>query len=144
MGSIIKYRLFYKGKFIEPRSRWLESVLYVDDSGCAFADEYPDHVEAYVVEVRLILGEVTFGQSADGGLLAGGDGLEGISEAYAAAQLDFDEDEGVLMAQDQVKLSVAGAVVSLDELVPPPRQVAQSELFAPRAGEPVVQPPTPA
>ncbi len=24
----------------------LEGILYVDDPGCAFADEYPDHVEA--------------------------------------------------------------------------------------------------
>jgi hypothetical protein len=80
----------------------LEGVLYVDDSARAVADEYPDHVEAYSVEGWLLLGEVPFGQGADGGLFTGGDGLEGISEAHAPAQLDFGEDEGVLVAKDKV------------------------------------------
>ena len=31
-------------------SRILESVLYMGDPGCAFADEYPDHVKARFVE----------------------------------------------------------------------------------------------
>ena len=74
----------------------------MDDPARAIADEYPHHVEAYSVEGRLLLGEVPFGQGADGGLFTGGDGLEGISEAHAPAQLDFSEDEGVLVAKDKV------------------------------------------
>jgi len=36
--------------------------------------------------------EVVFGYGAQGILLAGGDGLEWVSEAGPAPQLDFDED----------------------------------------------------
>jgi hypothetical protein len=71
----------------------LESVLDVGDSGFALAEAYPDHVEAHVVEVRLLLGDVTFRHSADRGLLAGGDRLEGITEARPPAQLHLDEYE---------------------------------------------------
>ena len=37
--------------------------------------------------------------------------------AAAAAQLAFDEDEGVVFAKNQVDLFVAGAVIALHELV---------------------------
>jgi hypothetical protein len=104
VGSIIWYSLFYKGEFVLRRQGRLEGVLYVDDSARAVADEYPDHVEAYSVEVRLLLGEVPFGQSADGGLLAGGDGFERIAEAHAPAHLNLDEDERLGLDVQSLKL----------------------------------------
>jgi hypothetical protein len=112
----------------------LEGVLYVDDPGCAFVDEYPDHVETQGVEAWSPIEEVSLGQGADGGLFAGGDGFEWMPEAGSATQFHFDKDEGIAVAQDQVQLPVTGPVVALDEDVPPPRQVAQGEIFAPRAG----------
>ena len=140
-----KYYLFYNGKFYFTKMySSLEGVLYVDDPGCAFADEYADHVEAQRIEVRALPGEILFGKRADGGLLVGGDGFEWIPEAQSAAHLDLDEDEGILVAQDQIQLPVTGAVVALDELVSLLQQVAQRELFAPRAGEAFAQGPTPA
>jgi site-specific DNA recombinase len=54
------------------------------------------------------------------------------------------QDEGVFAAQDQVQLPVTGPVVAFDEFVSLPHQVAQRELFAPRAGETLAQGPTPA
>jgi len=72
------------------------------------------------------------------------DGSLEVSGVFGNTFVSENQDEDVLLAQDQVQLPVAGAVVPFDELVPPPRQVAQGELFAPRAGEPVAQPPTPA
>ena len=122
----------------------LEGVLYVDDPGCALDDEYPDHVEAQGVEVGFSFGEVLFGQGADGGLFAWGDGLERVSEAQSAAELHFDNDEGMFPAQDQVQLPVTGTVVPFDELVSPPHQVLQRELLAPGAGETFAQGLTPA
>jgi hypothetical protein len=62
-------------------SRILESVLYMDDPRSAFADEYPDHVKAQFVEGQSSIEEVSLGQRADGGLFAGGDGLEGMPKA---------------------------------------------------------------
>jgi hypothetical protein len=138
------YGLLYNGKFYFTGSRYLKGVLYVDDAWRADAEEYTDDVKAEGIEIRLSPGEVLLGQGADGGLLAGGDGLEWMPETDAPAQLHFDEDEGILMAQDQIQLAVTGAVVALDEGVAPPLKVAQRELFAPRPREPVVQPPTPA
>jgi hypothetical protein len=70
-----------------------EGILDVDDPGHPFADEYADHVEAYGIEVRLPLGEVPFGQRADGSLFAGRDGLEWMPEANSPTQFHFDEDE---------------------------------------------------
>jgi hypothetical protein len=67
-----------------------------------------------------------------------------VSGVFGNSFVSENQDEGVFLAQDQVELPVAGAVVPFDELVPLLRQVAQRELFAPRAGEPVAQPPTPA
>jgi hypothetical protein len=52
--------------------------------------------------------------------------------------------QGIFIAQDQVELSVTGPVVAREENVASWRQVAQSELFAPRAGELVAQYLTPA
>ena len=130
-----RYSLFYKGEFPLRDPMYLESVLYMDDAGCAFADEYADHVEAYSVEAWLPIEEVSLGQGADGGLFAGGDGLEWMPEARSPTQLHFDEDEGIFVAQDQVQLAVTGAVVPFDEFVSLACKEAKRELFAPRAGE---------
>jgi hypothetical protein len=116
----------------------------VDQAGRPFPEEYPDDVEAHGVEVRLLLRQVPFGQGAYGCLLAGGDRFERVSVSRTPSQLDLDEDEGVFVAQDQVQLPEAGAVVAFDELVAPLRQVAQREAFAPRAGGAFAQGPTPA
>lgn len=115
----------------------------MDDPRRVLLEEYADHVEAQRVEAWAPIEEVSLGQGADGGLFAGGDGFERMPEAYSPAQFHFDEDEGVSVAQDQVQLPVAGAIVALDELVALARQVAQRELFAPRAGEPGAQGSTP-
>lgn len=122
----------------------LESVLYVDDPWLAFTDKYADNVEAHRVEVRRSHGEVPFGKCAYSGLLAGGDGLERVPEGHSSAKFHFNEDKCILVAQDQIQLPVAGSVVTFDECVPPPRQVVQRELLAPRAGASVAQGATPA
>ncbi len=123
----------------------LESVLYVDDLGLAIAKEYPHHVEAQrLEELRSPILEVSPSQGADGGLFAGGDGFEWMSESGSSAHLDFNEDQDVSVLEDQVQLPVAGPVVALEEDVALSHQVAQRELFAPRAGELVAQGPTPA
>jgi hypothetical protein len=116
----------------------------VDDLGCAPAGENAYDVEAHGIEDRFLIGQVLSSQGADGGLFAGGDGFEWMPEADSPAQLHFDEDESVPVAQDQVQLAEAGAVVALDELVALLRQVTQCELFAPRAGGTFAQGPTPA
>jgi hypothetical protein len=116
----------------------------VDEAGYAPADEYPDDVKAHGIEVRLLLGEVLYCEGANGGLLAGGDRVERATEAGPPAQLHLCENESVPVAQDQVQLAEAGAVVALDELVALLRQVAKSELFAPRAGGTIAQGLTPA
>jgi hypothetical protein len=116
----------------------------VDEARYALTDEYADDVEAHGIEVRLLLGQVTFCERANGGLLASGNRVERATEARPPAQLDLGKDDRVPVAQDQVQLAEAGAVVALDELVAPLRQVAQSELLAPRAGGMFAQGPTPA
>jgi hypothetical protein len=67
----------------------------VEEAGCALAEEYANDVKAHGIEVRLALGQVLFCEGANGGLLAGGDGFEWVSEAGPPAQLDFCENEGV-------------------------------------------------
>ena len=52
-----------------------------------------DHVEAQGVEVGFSVVEVVFGYGAQGLLLAGGNGLQRVSEAGTAPQLDLYEDE---------------------------------------------------
>jgi hypothetical protein len=67
----------------------------VDEAGYPPAHEYADRVKAHGIEVRLLLGEVLYCEGANGGLLAGGDGFEWVSEAGPPAQLDFCENERV-------------------------------------------------
>jgi len=107
-------------------------------------EEYPYHVEAHGVEIRLVFGQVLFGQGAYGGLLAGGNGVEGIPVALPAPQLDLHKDDGVPLTEDEIQLPEAGAVVALDELVAVLPEVAQREVFAPRASGTSAQGPTPA
>jgi hypothetical protein len=83
------------------------------------------------------------GQGADGGLFAGGDGVERMPEAGSPTQFQFNEDDGVVVPEDQVQLPVTGPVVAFDQVVSALRQVAQRELFAPRAGATLAQEPTP-
>jgi hypothetical protein len=116
----------------------------MDDPRCSPACEYPDDVEAHGVEVRLLLGQVLFCEGAYGGLLAGGDRLEWATEIGSPAQLDLCENQSVPVAQDQVQLAEAGAVVALEELVALLREVTQRELLAPRACGTFAQGRTPA
>ena len=57
--------------------------------------------------------------------------------------LSEDQHQDVFVPEDQVKLPVTGPVLALEENVALLGQVAQREFFAPRAGEPVAQGPTP-
>jgi hypothetical protein len=77
-------------------------------------------------------------------LLAGGDGLEWVSEAGTAPQFDLDEDEGLIFAHYQVDLPAPCPVIALDECVTVLDQVAQSEVFTPCPGGFVFQAPAPA
>ncbi len=121
----------------------LEGVLDVTHAGLALAEEDPYDVEAHGVEGWLSIEEVEFGEGADPGLFTRGDGLQRISEAGSAAQLHLDEYEGRAVANYEVELPVAGAIVAFHQGVALPGQVAQRELLAPGAGGPVSQAFTP-
>jgi hypothetical protein len=116
----------------------------VDEARSALADEYADDVEAHGIEVWLLLGQVSFCERADGGLLASGDRIERATEARPPAQLHLGKDDSIAVAQYQVYLAEAGAVVAFDELVALLGEVTQRELLAPRAGGTFVQRRTPA
>ena len=103
-----------------------------------------DHIEAQGIELRLSGVEVAFGHGAQGVLLAGGDGFQWVSEAGPASQLDFNEDQGVVITDYQVDLSAPRPVVTLDERVTVLDQVPQGEVFTPCPWGFVVQSPTPA
>ena len=60
--------------------------------------EYPDHVEARLLELRLFFGQILFGDGADGGLLAFGDGFERVAESLAAAEFHLHENQGIFVA----------------------------------------------
>jgi hypothetical protein len=105
--------------------------------------EDADHVESQGVVMWSSSVKVVFGDGAQGVLLAGGDGLEWVSVAGSAPQLDLDEDEGVILANYQVDLPAPGPVVALDELVAVLDQVAQREVLTPGAGGFMFQSPTP-
>jgi hypothetical protein len=77
-------------------------------------------------------------------LLAGGDGLQWISEAGTAPQFDLDEDDEIILAHYQVDLPAPGPVVTLDECVPVLDQEAQREVFTPSPWGFIFQSPTPA
>ena len=116
----------------------------MEEARCALADEYADDVEAHGIEVRLLFGQVSFCERADGGLLASGDRVERATEARSPAQFHLGKDDSIAVSQNQVYLAEAGAVVALDELVALPGEVTQRELLAPRAGGAFAQGRTPA
>ena len=106
----------------------------VTNAGPVPCGEYPDHVEAYGIEIRFALGEVLMGEPAEGGLLSGRDGFERVAEASRTTQFNLDEDEDFFFADDHVDLPAARPVVALDEPVAAPGQVAQREVLPPRSG----------
>jgi hypothetical protein len=116
-------------------------VLY---AGFGSVGEDTDHVEAQGVVVCSSGVEVVFGYRAQGVLFAGGNGLQWISEAATAPQLDLHEDEGVILAHYQVDLPSPSPIVALHERVTVMDQVAQGEVFTPCPGGFVLQSPTPA
>jgi len=122
----------------------LEGVFDVIYAQSVAAGEDSDNVEAQGVEVWLVVSEVLLGEAAESLLFTRGYGFEGVAEAGRAAELHFDEDEGVFVANDQVYLSAACSVVALYEAIAPPGQVAQREVLAPRPGGMSCQLPTPA
>ena len=71
------------------------------------------------------------------------DGALEVIGVFGDSFLSEYQHQDVFVPEDQVKLPVAGPVVALEENVASLGQVAQREFFAPRAGEPVVQGPTP-
>jgi len=77
-------------------------------------------------------------------VLAHRDGTLEVSGVFGDSFVSENQHQGIFVAQDQIQLPVTGAVIALDELVSLPQQVAQREIFAPRAGEAFAQGPTPA
>jgi hypothetical protein len=71
----------------------LEGILDVMHADLGTVRKDTDHVEAQGFEVWLSGVEVVFGYPAEGVLFAGGNGLQWISEAATAPQLDLHEDE---------------------------------------------------
>jgi site-specific DNA recombinase len=72
------------------------------------------------------------------------DGSLDVSGVIGDSFVSENQHQGVCVAQDQVQLPEARAVVALDELVALLRQVTQREVFAPGAGGLSAQGPTPA
>jgi hypothetical protein len=132
----------------------LERVLHVYDVGGVALEVDADDVEAQCAGLEASLLQVDSGQGAELRLFAGGYGLEGVSEGGALAQLHLDEDEGtalagaiagaIAVAEDQVDLTVAGAVVAFDEGVAESLEVFEGEVLAEPSGGAAVQGPTPA
>jgi hypothetical protein len=106
--------------------------------------EDSDHIEPQGVELWFSCVEVMFGHVADGVLLAVGDGFQWVSEAGTTPQLDFHEDDCVVLAHYQVDLPAPGPVVALDGRVTVLDQIAQREVFTPYPWGFVFQAPTPA
>ena len=76
-----------------------------------------DGVEAIIDVVALEEFQVTAGGVTEGFLLVGADGLDGATEVIAGAGADFDEDEGVLVATDQVDFAADDEVVFSEDFV---------------------------
>ena len=80
-------------------------------AGRALVQEYPYDVEPHGIEGWLSNEEVVFGQGADLGLFAWGDGLKRVSEAGPAAQLHLDEDERIGSRVQTTKLRFSTRVI---------------------------------
>lgn len=87
-------------------------------------DEDSNDIESEILELRLRLGEILLREGPDRGLLSRRYGFSGLPETGASPQLDLHEYDRLLVAQDQVYLSVARAIVALDEPIALPGQVA--------------------
>jgi hypothetical protein len=106
--------------------------------------EDSDHVEPQGFEVWLSGVEEVLGYVAEGVLLTVGDGFQWVSEPGSAPQLDFHEDECVVLAHYQVDLPAPRSVVALEKFVTVLDQIAQREVFTPCPGGFTLQSPTPA
>src|SRR5918992_617049 len=73
--------------------RCSESILDMMYADLGAVGQDADHVEPQGVEMWFSSVEVVFGYGAQGLLLAGGDGLQRVSEAGTAPQFHFHEDE---------------------------------------------------
>jgi hypothetical protein len=70
-----------------------ESILDMMYAHLGAVSQDTDHIEPQGVEMWFSGVEVVFGYGAQGLLLAGGDGLQRVSEAGTAPQFHFHEDE---------------------------------------------------
>ena len=102
----------------------LEGILHVVYAEVVLACEYPHDVELKRVELRVVVGEVLFGEGAESLLFAGGDGFQRVAEPGPAAKFYFYEDEDAVLAQDQIYLPIARPVVAFYELVAAPTEIA--------------------
>ena len=122
----------------------LESILHVVNAESVLACEYSHDVETDGGEVRVPVGQVLFGEGAEGGLFVWGNRFQRVSEARTAPKLHFHEDEDCIFAKDQVDLPEASPVVAFDELVAAPGEITEREVLAPGSGGLLFQSPTPA
>jgi hypothetical protein len=111
----------------------LESILHVVQAEFVVVRKYPDDVESQSIEIRVPLGQVLLGDGAEGGLFVRGNGFQRVAETCTAPQFDFNEDEGVFLAHDQVDLPVASPVVAFDERVAAPGEVTERKVLTPRS-----------
>ena len=102
----------------------LERVLEVMHPYARSVGKDAYHVEPQGVEVRFSGVWVAFGDGAQGILLAGGDGLEWVSETGPAPQLDLDEDErlgslvqNAMTSEVQFRAQLSGYGIERLELV---------------------------
>jgi predicted ATPase len=143
-GNACRHLITHLAESRSFRQMLSERVLDVMYADLGPVGEDSDHVEAQGVEGWSSGVEVVLGDGTQGALLVGGDGLERVSEAGPAPEFYLDEDDGVVLAHDQVDLPTPAPVVALEECVTPLAQVAQREVLTPGPGCLFFQPPTPA
>ena len=100
----------------------------------ASVEQDPHGVEAKVFGLEVSFREVVFGEGTDRGSFARGNRLERVTVGGAAPQFDLHEDQGRAVAQDQVDLAVARAVVALYEDEAPLFEVRERQVLAPPSG----------
>jgi hypothetical protein len=110
----------------------------------AAIDQDAQRVEAEVVGLELAFGEVPFCEGTNGRPLARGNRLERVAESGAGPKLDFHENEGRALAEDEVDLAVSRAVVALNEDEAAVPEILEREVFAPTPGGAFLQRTTPA
>ena len=72
------------------------------------------------------------------------DGSLAISGVLGNSFVSENQDEGVVLAHNQVDLPAPGSVVALEKFVTVLDQIAQGEVFTPCSGRFILQSPTPA